>query len=279
MKDEACIAFLQWALPRLGLRWPGFRRVRGQVCKRVSRRAAELGLADVGAYRAYLEADPEEWARLDRFCFISVSRFFRDRGLFECVGDEILPRLAAAARERGAGAVRAWSAGCASGEEPYSLALVWRFAVAAGFPDLAFQVVATDADPGLLDRARRACYGAGSLKDLPAPWRERAFARRGALWCLREGGREGVAFHLQDLRRERPEGRFDLVLCRNLAFTYFEDTLQRQVLARLTAALRPGGALVLGRHERLPEDASGLTPWSTASVYRRTPEAGGGASP
>jgi chemotaxis protein methyltransferase CheR len=80
MSDSQCVVFLQWALPRLRVRWAGFRKVRRQVCRRVWRRARELGLADLVAYRAYLEEHPEEWALLDSMARITISRFYRDRG-------------------------------------------------------------------------------------------------------------------------------------------------------------------------------------------------------
>ncbi len=94
MRDTECIAFLQWALPKMGFRWPGFRKVRGQVCKRVGRRLKELGLADLEAYREYLEVHPDEWAILDGFCRITISRFFRDRDVYETLGSDVLPELA-----------------------------------------------------------------------------------------------------------------------------------------------------------------------------------------
>ncbi len=127
VKDADCTEFLQWALPRLGMRWPGFRRVRGQVCKRLRRRMAELGLRDLADYRALLETHPEEWTRLDGLCRISISRFYRDQGVWRTLEREILPRLADRARARGETRLRIWSAGCASGEEPYTLALLFAF--------------------------------------------------------------------------------------------------------------------------------------------------------
>jgi chemotaxis protein methyltransferase CheR len=77
--DAECVDFLQWALPRLGLRWQGFRKVRRQVCRRVARRIAELGLADADAYRLYLERNPQEWDALAELCRVTISRFWRDR--------------------------------------------------------------------------------------------------------------------------------------------------------------------------------------------------------
>jgi chemotaxis protein methyltransferase CheR len=269
MRDAECVELLRWALPRLRLRWPGFRRVRRQVCRRVGRRLRELGLPDAPAYRAHLEAHPAEWERLDALCRISISRFFRDRSVFAALGARVLPVLAARARAQGRDELRAWSAGCASGEEAYSLAILWGASAPAG---ARLRIVATDADPQLLGRARRARYPASSLAELPPGQREAAFERRGALYGLRAPLREGVELRCQDVRREAPEGSFDLVLCRNLAFTYFEPALQAEVLARILAALRPGGALVIGLHESLPESAPGLAPWPGArAVYEKRP--------
>ena len=108
----SCTTFLQWALPRLRLRWPGFRKVRRQPCKLIKRRIRELGLEGFGAYRQYLEEQPEEWELLDRFCRITISRFYRGQGVFNTIKDIILPELAQAATASGA-PLRCWSAGCA----------------------------------------------------------------------------------------------------------------------------------------------------------------------
>jgi chemotaxis protein methyltransferase CheR len=249
VSDPEAVGFLQWALPRLALRWPGFRRVRGQVRKRLARRLAELGLDDLGAYQVFLEVHPSEWATLDALCRVAISRFYRDHGEFVRLEREVLPALARRYDE-----VRCWSAGCASGEEPYSLAIVWKLRLQAAFPGVRLRVVATDAEKGLLERARRGCYAAGTLKELPAELRAQAFVRQPeGLYRLRDELREGVTFLRQDLRDERPDGPFQLILCRNLVFTYFDEALQRRLLGDFRRRLAPGGELVIGRHERLPD--------------------------
>src|SRR5688572_10367475 len=93
MTDAECVDLLQWALPRLGLRWQGFRKVRRQVCRRLSRRIAELGLSEAGSYRAYLESNEQEWDALAALCRVTISRFWRDRAVFEALRDEVLPQL------------------------------------------------------------------------------------------------------------------------------------------------------------------------------------------
>lgn len=258
MRDRDCVRFLQGWLPRLGLRWAGHRKVRGTVCKRVRRRLRELSLENLDAYAALLERDPEERARLDSFCRIPISRFYRDRAVFDALGHTVLPALAQDAIARGAATLRCWSAGCASGEEAYSLRILWNEAVQPLRLDL--DILGTDVEPVMLERARAGCYGPGSLKDLPEDWRDRAFERRGDLYCLRPGPRQGVAFACQDIRLQAPEGSFDLILARNSVFTYFEPSLQRDVLSRLDQHLYLNGCLVIGGHERLPEADHGFSP-------------------
>lgn len=261
MPGAACRAFLQWALPHLELDWRGFRRVHRQVCKRIGRRLAALRLASLDQYRAYLEGHPAEWRVLDSFCRISVSRLMRDRSVFERLAGVVLPSLAAAAQARGAKELRCWSAGCASGEEPYTLALLWRFELAERFPGLAMHVVATDVDRQLLERAALGRYRRSSLREVPPSWTAAAFTPDGQWLELRPEFREGVEFVAQDIRESAPEGVFDLILCRNLAFTYFDELLQRRVAERLLNSLQPGGALVVGERERVPPGVPGVTPW------------------
>ena len=262
MNDSECVGFLQWALPPLRMRWEGFRKVRRQVCRRIERRRRELGLAGLPAYRAYLEENPDEWPVLDSLCRVTISRFYRDRGVFAFLEREVLPTLADAALEAGRDRLDLWSAGCASGEEPYTLALVWELGLASRLPRLRLNVLATDADEALLARARRACYGTSTVKELPEDWRRRAFTPRNGLLCVRDEIKRCVTFSRHDIRAEPPaDGPFDLVLCRNLVFTYFDAELQQELAARIVETLRPGGGLVVGAHEAPPE-TDGLAAWS-----------------
>jgi chemotaxis protein methyltransferase CheR len=231
-----CVAFLQWALPGLGRRWAGYRKVRRQVCRRVRRRAAELGLDSLAAYRDHLERHADEWRVLDGLTNVTISRFNRDRGVFEFLAGVV-----------GHGA-RVWSAGCASGEEPYTLALLR--------DDL--EILATDVDPAVLRRAEAARYPPSALRELPAALRERAFTDGVLDPCVRSR----VTFKRHDIRGEPPAGPFELVLCRNVAFTYFDDAVQRATLRRIASVMTPGGALVIGAHEALPDGQEEFAPWA-----------------
>lgn len=259
MGDADCVAFLQEALPRLGLRWQGFRKVHGQVCKRLRRRMKELGVEGFAAYRQRLDTDAAEWTVLDGLTHITISRFFRDKSIFEALEHQVLPDIAArAGREQRQ--ARFWSAGCASGEEPYTLKILWDLAVASAVPGARCTVVGTDVDATVLGRARKGCYSGGSLRELPSSLRRQGFERSDNLYCVRQRYREGVSFVLQDLRADAPEGRFDLILCRNVAFTYFEVPQQREALDRLIGRLALPGYLVIGRNEKLPKEAGWLVP-------------------
>jgi chemotaxis protein methyltransferase CheR len=263
MPDAELVALLQRELPRLRLRWAGFRRVRSQVTKRLKRRLAALGLPDLGAYEAWIETHPEERAVLDALCRITITRFFRDRLVFDALGRAVLPLLAHAHP-----LIRVWSAGCASGEEPYSVALLWKLGVEPRFPRVGVEIVGTDADPALLERARHATYPRGTLREVPPEWVDAAFEPEGEALRLRPELRDMVRFEPQDLRAAAPAGPFQLVLCRNLAFTYFEEKLQREVLAELSRRVVPGGFLVIGAHERVP-DTDRFEPWpGTSSIFR-----------
>ncbi len=286
MNDAGCVSFLQWALPRMGMRWKGFRRVRRQVCRRVRRRVAELGLEGSERYAQYLEDHPEEWSYLESLCRVTISRFRRDRRLWDVLVDEVLPAMAekeanSAGGSSGCVPLRAWSAGCASGEEPYTLALLWHLHLRARFPDTELRILATDTDPAVLERARRARYPASALRELEPEWWDRCFEpvedeEGEESFMLREEVREGVEFRRQDVRRDLPAGPFHLIFCRNLLFTYYDEPTQAAVLDRLITVMLPGAALLLGRHEGLPPGPWPLEERSPGSgIFRLRTDEGG----
>ena len=258
VRDQDCVEFLQSQLPCLELRWAGYRKVRRTVCKRLRRRLRELGLESLAAYAAVLAQDPGERRRFESFCRIPISRFYRDREVFETIARRVLPDLAQRAALRGDRRVRCWSAGCASGEEPYSVRIAFSQHAAPAHPGVQIRILATDAEPAMLRRAAEACYGQGSLKDLPPGVRDQAFFRHNGRYALCADFKDGVHFLEHDVRTPMPGAPFDLILCRNLAFTYFDAALQVRVLSHLDDHLQPGGYLIIGSHERLPEETEGF---------------------
>ncbi len=270
MEDDSCVRFLQWLLPQLRMRWPGFRKVRKQVCKRIHRRIRQLGLSDIDVYRHYLQRHANEWPILDQLCRVTVSRFYRDKVVLEHVSTEVLPKLARAAIDAGDTTLRGWSAGCAMGEEAYSLILIWDNLVGKDFPQLDIHVTGTDIDALLLERAVLACYSHSSIKALPVAWLQSAFSQNDNAYCLEARLRNKVRFLKQDIREKMSEGSFHFVFCRNMAFTYFENTLQLEVLEYIRNSLVDGGALVIGGHESLPESFTGFEQWSKQrAIFRK----------
>lgn len=269
MKRGELDTLLESAVPRLGLRWSAYHRVGGTVRKRLRHRLAVLGIVSPGEYAARLEREPAELRELDALCRIPVSRVYRDAEVWDALVRTVLPERAAVARSEGRG-VRAWSAGCARGEEPYTLAAAWWTEIAPAFPDVPLTIVATDLDDSMLEGARRATYDRGSFREAPEELQRRAFEPDGDRLRVRDEVRRAVELRREDLREAAPDGPFDLVLCRNSAFSYFDEQVQRAVAMRIVERLRPGGALVVGLREELPAEASRALALLQPCIHVRT---------
>lgn len=227
----------------------------------------QLGLHEFGLYLRHLRADPEEREFLRPLLTVTISRFYRNRRAFEALAQRVLPLLAARSET-----VRAWSAGCASGEEPYTLRMVWEELLP---PGARLTVTATDIDDASLSRARAGLYEASSLREVPPEVAARRFRPEGDRFRISEGIRGGVSFLRHDLQHDDPPGTFDLVLCRNAAFTYFDRPARLRAAERIASALSPGGFLMIGRTETLPPGSERwLAPFlPKAGIHARREEA------
>lgn len=230
---------------RDGLDLSGYRRA--TLARRVQNRMITAGETTLAAYVERLRGDPGETARLLDRLTIKVSRFHRNPESVEAVSQALAGDLARAPRR-----LAAWSAGCARGEEPHTLAIVL---AELGQPEGPPAIVGTDLDPGALAEAAEAVYGEAALEDVPPAVRARYFApvpgRPAPAWRVADAARRRVRLEQHDLARAEgpPEGGpFDLVACRN-TLIYFDPPLQRRVLALLVGALAPGGLLWLGEAE------------------------------
>jgi len=150
-----------------------------------------------------------------------------------------LPALAVEAQNKGKNTLHCWSIGCASGEEPYTLVILWHYLLASQFPNMRLHIVATNIDPHLLKRCHKACYPPSSIKNLPDNMRNTAFTPVVDHYCLQHVFKTGVDFLQQDIQTTMPRGPFHLVLCSNLVFTYFDEELQRKILCEIQARLCP----------------------------------------
>lgn len=245
--SKACVSLLQWALPKLDMRWEGYKKVRGQVCTRINKRLQELDLEDYEEYKQYLEEHHDEWKTLDGMTHITISRFFRDKKQWDVLEHDLLPDLVEQAANR---PLSVWCAGCAGGEEPYSFAILWKESVDA--PKVKLDLIATDADENMLKRAGEAVYAGSSLKEMPAEWKEKAFVQDNKAFHLKKEYREMVDFKKQDIRTEMPEGPFDIIFCKNLVAMYFEEQLAVKLFDKIAGRMRSGAFLFLGNHEEIP---------------------------
>lgn len=253
--EKAVAGILQVVRSRIGHDFSGYKK--GTLFRRIHRRMALHHVPDLDAYASYLRDREGEAAGLARDLMIGVTSFFREPPVWGYLGAEILPQIIR--RTPADVPLRAWVAGCATGEEAYTLAMVAieRMEAAGREPNL--QVFATDVDREALDVARAGIYPAGIVADLEPQRLERFFSRRDDGWQVGKALREKVVFAPQNLLADPPFSRMDLVSCRNVLI-YLEPQLQRQVLKVFHFAIRDGGFLVLGSSETIGQQREVFDP-------------------
>ena len=215
--------------------------------RRLRRRMAASGVATISDYLSHVAAHPDEEQRLVADFLIKVTSFFRDSALFDHLRDELLPELIRAARTEDR-ELRIWSAGCATGEEAYSVALLVADLLSDRGDSLPVRIFATDLDPSALSFARRGIYPASALAQAPPQLVERYFEERDGAYEVRKSIRGMLVFGAHDLAQRPPFPQTDLILCRNVLI-YFAPELQRRALEIFAYSLRDGGCLVLGKSE------------------------------
>ncbi len=237
-------AFLDRVRERTGLDFSAYKRA--TIVRRLQRRMAAAGAATLPDYRRYMERHPEELQRLVASFLIKVTEFFRDPELFTYLRDQVLPGLISEARERGE--LRIWSAGCATGEEAYSLAMLVSDLLAGDAEELPVRIFATDVASDAVEFARRGIYTQAALQGLPPELIARHFTSVDGAFEVRKQVRSLVVFGEHDLANRAPFPRIDLVFCRNVLI-YFTPELQRRALQLFAYSLRQGGYLALGKAE------------------------------
>jgi two-component system CheB/CheR fusion protein len=252
--DPGLERLLRHILEDRGFDFTGYKRA--SLGRRVRRRMDQLGVGDYDAYLDRLIVQPEEFIELFNTVLINVTGFFRDTDAWDYLRDELVPRLLAGGEQR---PFRAWSAGCASGQEAYSLAIVLAEALGLeAFRDRV-KIYATDVDEDALAQARQASYSAKDLEAVPERLRETYFEPVGSRFVLQKDLRRAVIFGRNDLVQDAPISHVDVLMCRN-TLMYFNAETQAQVLHRLHFALRPQGVLFLGKAEMLLSHAAYFRP-------------------
>jgi chemotaxis methyl-accepting protein methylase len=217
--------------------------------RRIAVRMRARGVHTYEDYARLLDGDAREWERLLDALTINVTKLFRNWETWAALDAKVLPLLA----QSGARPLRVWSAGCSSGEEPYSLAVLFH-AHAERTGDRALfdrlEVLGTDIDAASLAAASKGEFEEGDFADTPAELRARYFAPE-APFAVRADVKRAVRFERRDmLREDPPAGAFQLVVCRNVLI-YFDRESQERLFMAFHAALAPGGILVLGKVETL----------------------------
>jgi len=218
---------------------------RPSLMRRVRHRMAEIEVTSFDDYADVLQLQPAEFTALFNTILINVTSFFRDPDSWAYLRDDVLPGLAVA----GDGPIRVWSAGSAAGQEAYSIAMLLHDLLGKEFRDRV-KIYATDVDEEALHHARQASYTERELVGLPQPYRERYFDATGGRHVITPELRRGVIFGRNDLTRDAPISRIDVLLCRN-TLMYFNAETQARIVHRLGFALRPEGVLFLGKAEML----------------------------
>jgi two-component system CheB/CheR fusion protein len=219
---------------------------RATVLRRIRRRMSVHQILDLHSYAQYVRERPEEAQGLLKDLLISVTNFFRDREAFEAFERDVIPKLFLSKREEDD--VRAWIAGCATGEEAYSIAMLLA-EYSAGMPGApAVQVFATDIDAAAIAVAREGIYTINDAADISAERLRRFFQREGENYRVRKELREMVLFAHHNIIKDPPFSHLNLVSCRNLLI-YLNRSAQQRVLEVMHFALSPGGYLFLGSAE------------------------------
>jgi two-component system CheB/CheR fusion protein len=225
--------------------------------RRVRRRMALLNLATFGEYRDFLELQPDEFGTLFDSMLINVTSFFRDPLAWQALQEKVLPELLSA---KGAKApIRVWSAGCATGEEAYTLAIVLAEALGPDQFRERVKIYATDLDEDALQQARTGTYEARALADVPERLQDVYFESAGTKRTFRRDLRRQVIFGRNDLTRDAPISRVDLLTARN-TLMYFNAEAQANVIRRFHFALSYPGYLLLGKAEMLLNHADRFVP-------------------
>ncbi|MGB9629161.1 MAG: CheR family methyltransferase, partial [Thermodesulfobacteriota bacterium] len=188
-KEMGFDEFLKHSAAYFGLQWRLFRR-RG-IKRKVDRRMSEMGYSDYETYWQKVKTDPDEKAHLSKILTITISRFFRDREVFETLETKLLPVIL---QNRGEGELKIWSIGCASGEEPYSLSLLWKDRFEKKWPGVRISILATDLNEDLIERAKGGRYRYSSLREVNEERIQRYFRREGDFYILNQEIKEEIKF-------------------------------------------------------------------------------------
>lgn len=213
------------------------------IQRRIKRRVIARHLDSLEDYQKLLERDKEELQDLQQDLLVSVTSFFRDAEVFEYAYEHIVPAIVEKNNN-----IRIWIAGCATGEEAYTWAILFQFYLKEHKRDADFRIFATDIDKQAIEKARKGFYYPDAIKDIPKKYVETFFETKDSGYTLKKYLREKIIFAVQNLIQDPPYSQLDLLSCRNLLI-YFNKDLQKHANTIFSYALKEGGYLLLGNAE------------------------------
>ncbi len=253
--DKDFEALFEYLLRTRGFDFTAYKRP--NLMRRATKRMQMIQIGSFTDYTDYLEVHPEEFSMLFDTILINVTSFFRDEASWKFLAEQIIPKIISA---RGSSeSIRVWSAGCASGEEPYTLAIVLAETLGPDAFRERVKIYATDVDEEALSSARHASYTEKDLEPVSKDFRKKYFEPVGSRFVFRNDLRRSVIFGRHDLVQDAPISRIDLLACRN-TLMYFNSEAQTRILARFHFAINDPGYLFLGRSEMLLTHGNLFTP-------------------
>jgi len=227
--------------------WRGYRKVRKRVVKRIRKHMTSLHCSSISKYIDILQSFPLEEEILQSHFRITISRFNRDRYLWDYLADHTFPCLLQQTDK-----LKVWSAGCSCGEEVYSLKILWNMHFSS-YP--AISILATDANSKCLERAQAGIFQKSSLREISDDTVSRCFVpslhQNG--YAIRPQFKENIVWQQHNFLSFPPTEKFHIIFLRNNLLTYYNDPLKSAVLSKILSTLSLGGYLVIGSHETLPE--------------------------
>ena len=255
VKDEMFEALLEYLQQSHGFQITGYKRP--TIFRRVSKRMKMLGIEDFGRYKDYLQVHQEEFPELFNTILINVTSFFRDPEAWDYLAKAIVIKIIA---EKGEGhTIKIWNAGCASGEESYTIAMVLAEALGDDVFRRMVKIYATDIDEEALAQARQGTYKTADLQEISSPLRQKYFEPAEGNFEFRRDLRRSILFGRHDLLKDPPISKLDLLICRN-TLMYFNSASQKKIVANFHFALNDKGYLFLGKSELLLSHYNLFTP-------------------
>ncbi|MBW4591723.1 MAG: PAS domain-containing protein [Brasilonema angustatum HA4187-MV1] len=246
---------LEYIKRNRGFDFSGYKRT--SLSRRIFKRMQTIGVENFNDYLDYLEVHPDEFAELFNTILINVTAFFREPQAWDYIASEIISKIVA--KKHTTKPIRVWSAGCASGEETYSIAILLAEAMGMEQYTTRVKVFATDVDVEALNLARQASYNPKDIESVPANLQQKYFERVNDRYIVQKELRRGVIFGRHNLVQDAPISRIDLLVCRN-TLMYFNTETQAKILDRFHFALNDNGFLFLGKAEMLFTRSHSFTP-------------------